>query len=115
MQSLSNFFKSIVQACPYSLVGKKCMNKFKSNPNTHKNSKNKTQLYKSGIKTGRNISLVGVFCPFLWYSILSGASKNFIVLNLIHSGIIVAIGLVVAGINYVALYSYTKSIEKNQF
>jgi len=112
MQSLSNFFKSLIRACPYSLVGKKCVDAVKGKPSTHKKSKNKAQLFKAGIKTGRNISLVGVFCPFLWYAILSGASKDFILLNLIHSGIIVIIGLIVLGINYLALYSYSKSIKK---
>lgn len=112
MRSLSDFFKSLIQACPYSRVGKKCMDVVKGKPSTKKSSKNKTLLFKAGIKTGRNIALVGVFCPFLWYAILSGASKDFIILNLIHSGIIVIIGIVVVGINYVALYASTKSIKK---
>ena len=84
----------------------------KGKPNTASNLKNKIQLYKTGIKTGRHISLIGVFCPFLWYSILSGASKDFIILNVIHSGIIAGIGLIVLCVNYVALYSYTKSTDK---
>ncbi|WP_157757613.1 hypothetical protein [Pseudalgibacter alginicilyticus] len=112
MQHLNKFFKSVVQACPYSLVGKKCMDAVKGKPSVNKNSNNKTQLFQKGIKTGRNISLVGVFCPFLWFSILSGATKDFIILNLIHSGIIVGIGLVIMGINYIALNSKSKSVGK---
>jgi hypothetical protein len=53
-----------------------------------------------------------LFCPFLWYSILSGASKDFIIMNVIHSGIIVSLGLVILSVNYVVLYSYSKSTEK---
>ncbi|MDE3743136.1 hypothetical protein [Maribacter polysaccharolyticus] len=113
MQSLSNFFKSLIKACPYSLVGKKCIGVVKGKPSTHEKSKNKALLFKAGIRTGRNISLVGVFCPFLWYAILSGSGMDFIILNLIHSGIIVLIGLVVLGINYTALYAYTKSNKKS--
>lgn len=112
MQFLRNFLKSTIKACPYSLIGKKCMGILKAKPDTDTNFKNKIHVYKTGIKTGRHISLVGVFCPFLWYSILSGASKDFIILNVIHSGIIVGIGLVVLCVNYVALYSYTKSTDK---
>ena len=112
MQFLTNFFKSIVQACPYSLVGKKCIGVFKNKPSTDKNLKNKILLFKTGIKTGRNISLVGLFCPFLWYAILSGASKDFIVMNVVHSGIIVGLGLVILSINYMGLYAYTKSTKK---
>jgi len=112
MQFLTIFFKSLVQACPYSLVGKKCIGILKDKPSTIKSLKIKTLLFKTGIKTGRNISLVGLFCPFLWYSILSGASKDFIIMNVIHSGIIVSLGLVILSVNYVVLYSYSKSTEK---
>ena len=112
MQSLSNFFKKLVKACPYALLGKQCKDVLKGQPSSPKPSKNKTHLFKAGIKTGRNIALVGVFCPFLWYAILSGASRNFILLNLIHSGIIVGLGLLVLGFNYLALYAYTKSPKR---
>ncbi|MGJ8550566.1 hypothetical protein [Winogradskyella wichelsiae] len=108
MQFLSHFFKSIIKACPYSLLGKHCISAFKEKPNTDKTIKNKIQIFKSGIKTGRNIALIGVFCPFLWYAILSGAHIDFIILNTIHSGIVAGIGLVIISVNCVALYAQTR-------
>ena len=113
MQFLSSFFKSIVKACPYALIGKKCIAVIKGKPSTVNNLKNKILLFKTGIKTGRNIALIGVFCPFLWYSILSGASKDFIILNVIHSGIIVALGLLIISVNYVVFYANAKSYKKD--
>ncbi|MDW5290323.1 hypothetical protein [Formosa sp. PL04] len=100
MKSLTNLFKSAVQACPYTHVGKTCISAMKGEYKPVKNSTNKILAYKSRMRTGRNISLVGVFCPFLWYAIISGASTNFILLNAMHSGIIVAIGLLIIAINY---------------
>ncbi|MFB9055303.1 hypothetical protein ACFFU9_00965 [Mariniflexile ostreae] len=113
MKYLSHFFKSIVRACPYSLIGRKCMDVVHGKPKTTKKSSDKIQALKKGVKTGRNISLVGVFCPFFWYAILSGASKDFIIFNAIHSGIVVGLGLVVLSVNYLALYAYTKPKENN--
>ncbi|MFB9052485.1 hypothetical protein ACFFVB_05275 [Formosa undariae] len=112
MKPVSHFFKSVVQACPYTLVGKTCVDAIKGKSVTPKKTPKNSHLYKKGMQTGRNIALVGVFCPFLWYSILSGGSKDFIILNAIHSGIIVCIGLAVVGINYFALnYSRNKAIQ----
>ena len=113
MKFISNLFKSIVAACPYSIIGKKCIGVLNNKPKPDNNSKNKTQAFKAGIKTGRNIALVGVFCPFLWYAILSGASKDFILLNVIHSGIIVVLGLVIITVNYVVFYANSKSSKKD--
>ncbi|MHA7944560.1 hypothetical protein ACJOV8_015895 [Formosa sp. 3Alg 14/1] len=103
MKSVSHFFKAVIQACPYTLVGKTCVEAVKGKPVIPKKTSKNSLLYKKGMQTGRNIALVGVFCPFLWYSILSGGTRDFIILNAIHSGIIVCIGGVVAGINYLAL------------
>lgn len=112
MHYLSNFFKSIIKACPYSLLGKKCVDLFKEKPSTVKHLKEKKQVLKTGIKTGRNISLVGMFCPFLWYSILSGASPDFILLNVLHSGIIVGFGLVISSVNYVLFLCFNNKKGK---
>ncbi|GAA5219980.1 hypothetical protein [Membranihabitans marinus] len=112
MIHLNRYFKSIVKACPYTILGKKGIEIFKAAPKSDKNIENKMQRYKTGMKTGRNISLVGVFCPFLWYAILSGASKEFIMLNVIHSALFVVLGLLILGVNYVALYRYNSAIEK---
>jgi len=111
MKSVSHFFKAVVQSCPYTLVGKSCVEAVKRKSVTPKKTPKNSSLYKKGMQTGRNIALVGVFCPFLWYSILSGGTRDFIILNAIHSGIIVCIGGVVAGINYIALqHAQSKTI-----
>ncbi|WP_299781526.1 hypothetical protein [uncultured Formosa sp.] len=110
MRNLSRFIKTVVQACPYTLLGKKCVSVVNRKSKVRTHSNNKVQFFKSGIKTGRNIALVGIFCPFLWFAILSGASKDFIILNAMHSGIIVCLGLAVVGFNYVGLYFFRKRI-----
>jgi len=112
MSFFKNLFKSIVNACPYSILGKKCMGVLTHKPKTNTSRTNKTKPFKAGIKTGRNIAMVGIFCPFLWYAILSGASKDFILLNVIHSGIIVVLGLVIITVNYVLLYANSKPSKK---
>jgi len=114
MKSIQLFFKSVVQACPYTLMGKTCVNAVRGKTKTTKKTPKNNQLFKKGMQTGRNIALVGVFCPFLWYSILSGGTKDFIILNAIHSGIIVCLGLVVIGINYLALlYNRSRAIHND--
>lgn len=106
MQFLKKSIKSLIQACPYTLVGKKCVEVVKGNSGKPHKPDNRVLSLKTGIKTGRNILLVGVFCPFLWYAIISGASENFIILNVIHSAIIAGIGGLVILINYFRLYYY---------
>jgi len=106
-----NTIKSIVKACPYAIVGKKCTEIVKGKKNDKKKDNTKMETFKKGTKTGRNIVLIGIFCPLLWYSILSGASKDLIIINLMHSGIIVTLGLVLIVINYLALLR-NKNIHK---
>jgi len=112
MRFVKDFINSIVKACPYTLIGRKCVDvvKGKAKSHTNKNLNDRILSFKLGIKTGRNISLVGVFCPILWYSILSGSSKRFIELNLIHSAIIAGLGLLVMLVNYIALFNYRRTI-----
>ncbi len=71
----------------------------------------KLQKFQNGIKTGRNIALIGVFCPFLWYSILTRQSADLTLLHAIHSGIIVGLGLLVLLINYLALFIHKRKKE----
>ena len=114
MQSLTTLIKSAVKACPYTLVGKTCVSAINGKSSPIKTESNKILAYKSNIKTGRNIMLVGVFCPFFWYAVLSGASTNFILLNATHSGIVIAIGLLIIAINYFALLYYKgNNVKKN--
>ncbi|MAN29134.1 MAG: hypothetical protein CMH14_17770 [Mesonia sp.] len=112
MRSFKNIINFLFKACPYSFIGRKCFDavKGKTRSHTNKNLNDRILSFKLGIKTGRNIILIGVFCPILWYSILSGANKKFIELNLIHSAIIVGLGLLVMLVNYIALFNYRRTI-----
>ena len=46
-------------------------------------------------KTGRNIALLGIFCPFFWYALLSGAETSTVIMHATHSGIVFLIGVVI--------------------
>ena len=46
-------------------------------------------------KTGRNIALLGFFCPFFWYALFSGAPQNELLVHASHSGIVLLVGLVI--------------------
>ncbi|HML31985.1 hypothetical protein [Sporomusa sphaeroides] len=45
------------------------------------------------VKSGRNIALIGVFCPFFWFSLFFGAPLDVVYFNAVHSGIVIVIGL----------------------
>ncbi|QDO93905.1 hypothetical protein FNB79_07875 [Formosa sediminum] len=113
MKSFRQFFKSVVQACPYTHVGKRCINVVTRKSEKSTQIPKNAAFFKAGMKTGRNIALVGVFCPFLWFSILSGGTKDFIILNAIHSGIIVCLGLSVMGVNYLSLWYFKRKLHVN--
>lgn len=99
---MNNFFKRVfallkafVTYCPYCLAGKKVVQIVNGKKNLVKKC-TPTQLERTilnGMKTGRNIALIGVFCPFFWFSLLTGASGQAIQFNAIHSGIVILIGL----------------------
>ncbi|MDW7692645.1 hypothetical protein R9C00_12080 [Flammeovirgaceae bacterium SG7u.111] len=108
MSKVIRFIQSIINACPYSIAGKKCLQAIKGNKIDKKGNNHKILRYKKGIKTGANILLIGVFCPFLWYSILAGQSKDLICLNVLHSGIIAGIGVLIVVINYLSMVYYRK-------
>jgi hypothetical protein len=90
------------------MAAKKCIDIIKGKKYTGPQNHNKILKYRNGIKIGRNIMLIGVFCPFLWYSILSGKSEELIFLNMIHSGIFVGIGFLIVSISYLVLNFYRK-------
>ena len=46
-------------------------------------------------KAGRNIALLGLFCPFFWYALLTGASREVVIMHGIHSSIVLLIGIVI--------------------
>lgn len=43
----------------------------------------------------------GFFCPIFWGSVIMGAPASVILFNLTHSGIIIALGALIALLNYV--------------
>ena len=46
-------------------------------------------------RTGRNIALLGLFCPFFWYALLTGASKAVLTFHATHSAIVFLLGIVI--------------------
>ncbi|MDV7105750.1 hypothetical protein R3X26_15195 [Vibrio sp. TH_r3] len=46
-------------------------------------------------RTGRNIALLGVFCPFFWYALFTGASKAELIFHATHSSVVFLIGMVI--------------------
>jgi uncharacterized membrane protein len=38
--------------------------------------------------------LIGFLCPILWVSVFSGRSERVVLMNAVHSGIVILIGLV---------------------
>ncbi|WP_135382326.1 hypothetical protein [Vibrio tasmaniensis] len=46
-------------------------------------------------RAGRNIALLGLLCPFFWYSLFTGASKAELLFHATHSGVVFLIGMVI--------------------
>lgn len=53
-------------------------------------------------KAGRNIALLGLFCPFFWYALLSGAQTSTVMMHAAHSGIVFLIGVVIMAFSFLA-------------
>lgn len=87
---------SIGNSCPYTIVGKKMVQsaRGKRDRNNQVKSDREKELTER-VKTGRNVALIGVFCPLFWYSLFFGATMSEVYFNAAHSSIVAAIGLVV--------------------
>jgi hypothetical protein len=46
-------------------------------------------------RAGRNIALLGFFCPIFWTALFLGADKATLYLHATHSGIVCLIGVVI--------------------
>ena len=46
-------------------------------------------------KAGRNIALLGLFCPLFWIALLTGASKSELMFHATHSSVVFLIGIVI--------------------
>ena len=66
---------------------------------SHEPLTNREHYLKSQIKIGYGIMLIGVFCPIFWISFLSGARGNELMLNTVHSLIVILFGFL-----YFAVY-----------
>ena len=100
MSSIKRLVGRIFMSCPYTMAGKKCVNAVTGKKEVKKVSSCKAEEYKAGIKLGRNIALIGFFCPIFWGSVIMGAPASVILFNLTHSGIIIALGGLIALLNY---------------
>jgi hypothetical protein len=47
------------------------------------------------VKAGRNIALLGFFCPIFWFALFLGADKSTLVMHATHSGIVFTVGVVI--------------------
>lgn len=94
----------LLAACPYTLAGKKLLGAKQDKqaggppPAAHEEQRS---LHK--IKLGRNIALIGVFCPFFWVSLLSGAPRNIVNFNAAHSGLVVLAGCLIMALGRLQL------------
>ncbi|WP_417250606.1 hypothetical protein [Celeribacter sp.] len=45
-------------------------------------------------RPGATIALLGLFCPFFWVALFSGASKGELIFHACHSGLVFLIGVI---------------------
>lgn len=45
-------------------------------------------------RPGASVALLGLFCPFFWIALFSGASKAELIFHATHSGVVILIGVV---------------------
>lgn len=50
-------------------------------------------------KAGRQIALLGIFCPIFWYYFLSGADRSTLIFHGTHSGIVFLIGVAIMAVS----------------
>lgn len=47
------------------------------------------------VKHGAIITLLGIFCPFFWIALFSGASNSVKIFHAAHSGVVIMIGITI--------------------
>ncbi|WP_417596766.1 hypothetical protein [Oceanospirillum sp.] len=50
-------------------------------------------------KVGRQVALLGIFCPTFWYYFLSGADRSTLIFHGTHSGIVFLIGVAIMAVS----------------
>lgn len=73
------------------------------NKNKTASCQDRTKSLRQNIILGRNMALIGFFCPIFWMSLFSGADTSTLLFNAVHSGLVILLGLVVMAVNYVFL------------
>jgi len=99
-----NIIKRILGYCPYCIIGKQVVNKVSSNKVVRKKSEQNAHSEKrliEGMKTGRNIALIGVFCPIFWLSLFMGESVSVLLFNAVHSSLFIFLGGTYFLINFI--------------
>lgn len=91
-QKVLRTIKAVGSSCPYTMLGKKVV-EVASQKTKRSAPSCRQQKWRGMVRNGRNIALIGVFCPFFWISVFSGASVQMIGFNAVHSGIVILIGL----------------------
>ncbi|WP_240377131.1 hypothetical protein [Bacillus piscicola] len=94
-----NILTRIASYCPYTIAGRKVLRKAKGDQPAEKKSKPADDDEKrliQRIKTGRNISLIGIFCPLFWSALIMGSSDSVLLFNAVHSGLFIVFGAIYA-------------------
>lgn len=90
---LSHRLKAVASACPYTALGKKALHALKAGPPQPAPDPDLSSRLRGRIAMGRNIALIGFFCPIFWCCLLAGAKAQTVWFNAVHSGIVMLIGL----------------------
>ncbi len=96
IKKASKCLTEIGASCPYTMLGKKAVQSARGKSDRiPRVSRERENELAARMKTGRNIALIGVFCPFFWYSLFSGAPADDVRFNAMHSGVVIIIGLAI--------------------
>jgi hypothetical protein len=104
MKKVSSICSSIGSYCPYTMLGRRAIQYIKGNQeHSELDTTDREQYLMSKVKSGLGISLIGVFCPIFWLSLISGAETETLYFNAAHSGIVILIGVIYATKYYIDL------------
>lgn len=94
------FLTTLGSSCPYTIAGKKILQVLRGRPAEGAARVTDREMNLWGrVRTGRNIALIGLFCPIFWVSLFTGVRGDQLYFNLVHSGVVVLIGVAVMGVN----------------
>lgn len=109
-KKVSHFLSAVGSLCPYTLLGKKLWHLARGERGCEKTPlNNRERDLHAKARLGMGISLIGVFCPIFWISLFSGAKREDIYFNAIHSGIVI-----LGGLGYTIMNLMNLEKEKNK-